>query len=86
MAISKITSVVSPLPEPEALQVTFQILEGLSSMHENGFAHRDLKPRVSSLIVHLAQWMYLMLFTGPEHSRKIKASRGLVGKNRRFWH
>jgi serine/threonine protein kinase len=42
---------VSPLPEAEAQQVTFQILEGLSFMHENGFAHRDLNPRVSPLIV-----------------------------------
>jgi len=45
-------SVVSPLLEPEAQQVTFQILEGLSFMHENDSAHRDLKPRVSPLIVH----------------------------------
>jgi serine/threonine protein kinase len=40
---------VSPLREAEAQQVTFQILEGLSFMHENGFAHRDLKPSVSPL-------------------------------------
>jgi serine/threonine protein kinase len=36
----------SPLPEQEAGEVTFQILEGLSFMHENQFAHRDLKPAV----------------------------------------
>ena len=36
-----------PLPEVEAQQITSQILEGLSFMHDNGFAHRDLKPRVS---------------------------------------
>lgn len=35
-----------PLPEEEASYVTFQILEGLTFMHENDFAHRDLKPAV----------------------------------------
>jgi hypothetical protein len=35
------------LPLEEAQQVTSQILEGLHEMHENGFAHRDLKPGVS---------------------------------------
>jgi serine/threonine protein kinase len=34
------------LPEPEAKEITFQILEGLHFMHKNEFAHRDLKPAV----------------------------------------
>lgn len=38
----------SPLPEEEAQRITSQILEGLAFMHENGFAHQDLKPNVSS--------------------------------------
>lgn len=38
------------LPEDEAKDITYQILDGLNMMHENGFAHRDLKPNVSSLV------------------------------------
>ncbi|KAJ5926171.1 hypothetical protein N7516_007944 [Penicillium verrucosum] len=33
-----------PLPEFEAQCIMSQILEGLDLMHENGYAHRDLKP------------------------------------------
>ncbi|KAJ5859895.1 hypothetical protein N7534_005172 [Penicillium rubens] len=33
-----------PLPEAEAKEIAHQILDGLCMMHENGFAHRDLKP------------------------------------------
>jgi calcium/calmodulin-dependent protein kinase I len=36
-------------PEFEVGQIASQILEGLSYMHDNGFAHRDLKPAVSLL-------------------------------------
>lgn len=36
-----------PLPVTEAREIAFQILEGLVMMHENEFAHRDLKPNVS---------------------------------------
>lgn len=38
-----------PLPEFEAQRIMSQILEGLDLMHENGYAHRDLKPNVSRL-------------------------------------
>ncbi|KAH6987033.1 kinase-like domain-containing protein [Ilyonectria destructans] len=33
-----------PFPEPEARQISLQVIEALQLMHENGFAHRDLKP------------------------------------------
>lgn len=37
------------LPESQAQQITFQVLEGLQFMHMNRFSHRDLKPGVSTL-------------------------------------
>jgi len=36
-----------PCAEPDAKSITVQLLEGLSIMHQMGFAHRDLKPQVS---------------------------------------
>jgi serine/threonine protein kinase len=35
------------ISEGEVQEITSQVLEGLSFMHDNGFAHRDLKPTVS---------------------------------------
>lgn len=39
----------SPLPENEAQQIAYQILDGLNMMHSHDFAHRDLKPKVRLL-------------------------------------
>ena len=36
-----------PVPEEQAAAIISQLLEGLIFMHENHFAHRDLKPGVS---------------------------------------
>ncbi|KAL7947738.1 ankyrin repeat-containing domain protein [Trichoderma barbatum] len=35
----------APLPENDACQIVSQVLRGLSVMHEEGFAHRDVKPK-----------------------------------------
>lgn len=36
-----------PLDQFQAASITSQIMEGLEFMHENHFAHRDLKPSVN---------------------------------------
>lgn len=36
-----------PFPEMEARMIISQVLEGVALMHDNDFAHRDLKPAVS---------------------------------------
>lgn len=37
------------IDETDVREISFQVLEGLSYMHREGFAHRDIKPDVSSL-------------------------------------
>ena len=38
------------LQEQEATAIIFQVLMGVKYMHENQFAHRDLKPNVGFLL------------------------------------
>ena len=38
-----------PVPEPDAILMVTQILEGVSIIHENNYAHLDLKPSVRYL-------------------------------------
>lgn len=71
------------LPEPEVEQIAFQVLEGLSSMHENGFAHRDLKPGVS-YIFDLEIYAWQRKLTSTEHLDQSPRSY-LVGQDRRLW-
>ena len=39
------------LSESESQDITYQILEGIFLMHDNGFAHRDLKPQVCLILL-----------------------------------
>ena len=76
----------SPLPEKDTQQVTHQVLEGLSFMHDNGFAHRDLKPNVSLFLLCIAMAsrpssITQTLLKIAEHSCTIQRPR-LVGENR----
>lgn len=41
------------IDEADVREISFQVLEGLSYMHREGFAHRDIKPGVSSLSLTL---------------------------------
>lgn len=58
------------LPTEEARQITHRILEGLDQMHQNDFAHRDLKPGV-----RLQQGRDGNLLTLTECSYQIYATR-----------
>ena len=40
------------LLEEQVQDISFQILKGVAFMHENDFAHRDLKPGVSFVADH----------------------------------
>jgi serine/threonine protein kinase len=40
------------IPEKDIKEITSQILEGLKIMHAEGFAHRDLKPKVIYLFLY----------------------------------
>jgi serine/threonine protein kinase len=43
--------VKEPLPEPEAKVIAQQIVEALEILHQRRWAHRDLKPSVSSAVI-----------------------------------
>lgn len=67
------------LPEAEVQDITRQMLVGVSLMHKAGFAHRDIKPAVRSLLP--LKVVSLPLRTSvPERSHQEGATRQLVGK------
>jgi serine/threonine protein kinase len=39
-----------PLPETDVQVIVYQVLQGLEHLHNNGFAHRDLKPEVCAKV------------------------------------
>lgn len=46
-------------PDGEAREIASQLVEGLVYMHDNGFAHRDLKPGVRlSLPTNWLRWVH----------------------------
>ena len=40
------------LTEEECSHITSQVLSGVAIMHEEGFAHRDIKPQVSLRMIY----------------------------------
>jgi serine/threonine protein kinase len=61
----------SKLPEQEAQDITFQILEAISFMHVNDFAHRDLKPQV---VPSSQNFWGPVTNPGTEHTREEKSA------------
>lgn len=46
--LQKYMDETEPFDETDVREISFQVLEGLSYMHREGFAHRDIKPDVGS--------------------------------------
>lgn len=67
------------LPEAEVQDITRQMLVGVSLMHKAGFAHRDIKPAVRSLLP-LKVVSSPLRTSVPERSHQEGATRQLVGK------
>jgi serine/threonine protein kinase len=51
------------VPAGEVQQLAYQMLEGLDQMHQNDFAHRDLKPGVRMILLSSEHLLMLL-----EHS------------------
>jgi tRNA A-37 threonylcarbamoyl transferase component Bud32 len=66
------------LAEEECSLITSQILSGIALMHEEGFAHRDVKPQASQHLLkqpqHLTFVARIFLFIGT-----LKASLPALG-------
>lgn len=48
----------SPMKEDDVIDITIQLSDGLSLMHECGFAHRELKPDVG---IQRIQYLHIMI-------------------------
>jgi len=79
-------SSVPPLPEVQAREIIFQTLEGVRFMHENEFAHRDLKPNVCSLDSFVSEHGASNEKHHLEYPYQISTARTMVGQDRRLWH
>lgn len=81
--LNKYIKSVGRLSEKETKDIIWQVLGGLSLMHEAKFAHRDIKPAVS-LPSDRCIWLPL---TGsePEYPHQESPTRRVVGQALRSW-
>lgn len=66
------------LAEDQVWDIGWQILRGLRFMHDNDFAHRDLKPAVSTLFPRSTQGCTDRYSSHAERSDQKQASTWLV--------
>lgn len=84
--LEKYMSGNGPMQEADAQQVSFQILEGLSYMHREGFAHRDVKPGVSPSSFNLWR-VSILTIAFQERAHQITPTKEqMVGQDQRLWH
>lgn len=57
--LSKYLKLHRSLPVDQVQHLAHQIVEGLHQMHQNDFAHRDLKPGVSQDLIIQSKYIYL---------------------------
>lgn len=82
--------IIRPFSERETQIITLQLLEGMDFMHSNGFAHRDLKPKVPNKFHTSQSIQYITITfeanpTFQEYFCTVSRAR-LVGQNWRLWY
>jgi serine/threonine protein kinase len=71
------------LKEEDARVISAQLLEGLKIMHEEGFAHRDLKPQARQLLQRIIHTLSNLILTIAEYLCGTKLTQ-LVDQNWRL--
>lgn len=71
------------LPVEEAKEVTYQILDAVHQMHKNNFAHRDLKPGVSTTKVRISRKRLRTDIA--EYTYQIETTFAVVGRSCGLW-
>lgn len=75
-----------PIAEEECRAIILQISQGANYLHDNGVAHRDMKPSVSSASSYQQHVQQERLTFSTEHPLEITATTSMVGEDWRFWY